>query len=606
MRGLSLTYGEFDERSQRAAGLLTECRVTAGDRVAVLCRNRIEFFELLFACGKLGAILVPLNWRMPVAELQLLITDAQPVVLFYGEEDTGTVDALALSGMPSIALDEHGSAGYAHLCRHSAPMPGRTRWPSEECWYLLYTSGTTGKPKAVIQTYGMALANYVNIRQAMSICSTDTTLSFLPLFHTAGINLVALPTFIEGGEILVIPDFDLDHVISLFAAGALDSFFAVPAVYLQISLHPAFESLDLSAVRSWGCGGAPMPDRLLLEYIARGARICNGMGMTETGPTVFLMDPDMVAQKIGSVGKPQLLASVRITDAGGEDVAPGESGELWFAGPGVTPGYWGQDAATAAAFSSDGWLKSGDIGRCDEDGYFYIVGRTKDMYISGGENIYPAEVENVLSSHPDVLEAAVVARPDEKWGEVGCAFLLAKPQHEIPQERELIDYCRQHLAPYKVPKAFIPVTGFPRTAAGKVQKHLLKAGCMNDPGREIVLERTLTQDEFDRFARLSGDDNPIHVDSGFSAATRFGRTVAHGMLLNTIFRGLLDRLLPGGRQVSQYLRFPAPTYADEAMRFTVAIQSDDGNTATASMSLVRVRDDVVTCEGHSTIRRGGV
>ena len=473
--GTAISYRELDECAGRAAGLLAGHGVSAGARVAILCRNRIEFFEILFACGKLGAILVPLNWRMPAAEMSILVQDAAPAVLLFGAEDACTVDELAVPNIVKIALDDDGPEGYANSRNQSAPVAGRGQWPTHECWYLIYTSGTTGKPKAVIQTYGMAMANYVNIRQAMSIGGGDVTLNYLPLFHTAGINLVTLPTLIEGGEVLVMPDFDLNRVINLLADAVLDTFFAVPAVYQQIRLHPDFDSLDLAKVRSWGCGGAPMPDALLNRYIARGARICNGMGMTETGPTVFIMDPEMVTEKIGSVGKPQLLSSVRIVDSEGRDVADGESGELWFAGPGITPGYWRREDATADAFSSDGWLKSGDIGRCDEDGYFYVVGRIKDMFISGGENVYPAEIENVLASHPDILEAAVIAKPHQQWGEVGYAFLLAKPQHEIPQDSDLTLYCRERLASYKVPKTFIPVADFPRTAAGKIQKHLLNA-----------------------------------------------------------------------------------------------------------------------------------
>lgn len=473
--GLPISYQEFHDRAAKTAGLLASRGVSVDDRVAVLCRNRIEFFELLFASAKLGAILVPLNWRMPAAELEPVIADAQPTLLLFGEEDAGTAEVLGLPVIACIALDDMGPAGFSYLHDKSEPLPGLSQWPSEQCWYLLYTSGTTGKPKAVIQSYGMAMANYVNIRQAMSIGANDTALSFLPLFHTAGINLVALPTFIEGGEVLLMPDFDIDAVMTLLKEGVLDTFFAVPAVYRQISLQPDFASIDLSSTRSWGCGGAPMPDELLNEYMTRGAHICNGMGMTETGPTVFIMDPGMVSGKIGSVGKPQLLSSVRIVNSDGEDVPEGTSGELWFSGPGVTPGYWQQDEATAEVFSSDGWLKSGDIGRRDEDGYFYIIGRIKDMFISGGENVYAAEIENILAAHPDIIEAAVVPRPDEKWGEVGCAFLLARPGHDLPPDNDLTRYCRDELAPYKVPKTFIAVTDFPRTAAGKVQKHLLKS-----------------------------------------------------------------------------------------------------------------------------------
>jgi fatty-acyl-CoA synthase len=474
--GTTLSYTQLEERVCRAAGLLADRGVGAGDRVALLCRNRIEFFELLFACAKLGAVLAPLNWRMPAAELSPLLADARPKLLFYGHEDAGVARALACAGMSQVALDGQLAGAYASLRNGSDALAGRSLWPADECWYLLYTSGTTGKPKAVIQTYRMAVANYVNIRQGMAIGADDTTLNYLPLFHTAGINLVTLPTLMEGGKVLVAHDFDPECIMDLFRKGALDTFFAVPAVYQQLSLQPGFESLDLSRIRNWGCGGAPMPDELLRRYIARGARVCNGMGMTETGPTVFLMDAGNVSKKIGSVGKPQLLAAVRIVDSQGQDVPPGESGELWFAGPNITPGYWHNEQASRAAFSPDGWLKSGDMARCDEDGYYYIVGRIKDMYISGGENVYPAEVENVLADHPAILEAAVLGVPDLRWGEVGRAFVLLRPGHALPPEADLVRYCRERLAPYKVPKSFVEVSDFPRTAAGKIQKHLIGEG----------------------------------------------------------------------------------------------------------------------------------
>ncbi len=471
--GTAVSYGQLEQRNKRAAGLLKSLGIEAGHRVAIICRNRIEFFEILFACAKLGAILVPLNWRMPAAELQPLVDEASPGLLFFGAEDRHVAKALCTGGLSSIGLDDPGAGGYKKLAAQSKPVRGRATWPADECWYVLYTSGTTSLPKAVIQTYGMAIANYVNIRQAMGITGKDVTLNYLPLFHTAGINLVTLPTLIEGGEVLITAGFDLEATIDVLRDGLIDTMFAVPAVYQQISLHPDFSSLDLGRVRSWGCGGAALPEGLITRYLKRGARICNGMGMTETGPTVFLMDENAVGEKIGSVGKPQVLAAVRIVDACGEDVAVGEEGELWFAGPGVTPGYWQRDAATHDAFSDDGWFRSRDVGRRDADGYYYIVGRTQEMYISGGENVYPAEVENQLVAHPDILEAAVIARPDQTWGEVGSAYVLPRPGHRLPDAREITRYCRERMAAYKVPKQFIEVDDFPRTASGKIQKHLL-------------------------------------------------------------------------------------------------------------------------------------
>lgn len=474
-RGTTLTYRQLEQNVRSIAGFLRNGGVGEGDRVGVLCRNRIEFFELLFACGKLGAILVPFNWRMPGGELAPLLADAAPKFLFFGAEDAAVAQELGDGGTALVGLDDDSAAGYAAVRDNAEPFAGREFWGGNDTWYLIYTSGTTGKPKAVIQTPAMALANYVNIRQAMSISGDDVCLNYLPLFHTAGINLVTLPTLIEGGENLVMPGFEVDAVVRLLADGALDTFFAVPAVYQQISLHPEFATLDLSRVRNWGCGGAPMPDLLVQAYLERGARVCNGMGMTETGPTVFIMDPGMVETKIGSVGKPQVLARVRLVDPDGSDVQQGEEGELWFAGPGITPGYWGNPDATRQSFADGGWLRSGDIGRQDADGYYYIAGRIKEMFISGGENVYPAEVENVLAAHPDILEAAVVAVPDETWGEVGRAYVLAQPGHEIPKASAITAYCRERLAAYKVPREFVTVQDFPRTAAGKIQKHLLAA-----------------------------------------------------------------------------------------------------------------------------------
>ena len=471
--GEKVTYHELNQRSGRSAALLADLGVTPGDRVAILCRNRVEFFELLFACARLGAILVPLNWRMPGPELAPLLADCGARWLVHGGEDAAVAGTLAADGLLLLDLDESGEHGFRQRRDAHAPLAGRSAWPAGETWYLLYTSGTTGKPKAVMQTYGMALANYINIAQAMGLRGDDTSLNYLPLFHTGGINLITLPSLILGARTLITPGFDPDLTVDLLESGRLDTFFGVPAIYQALSLHPHFDYLDLACVRSWSCGGAPMPDKLLKLYAARGAVVLNGMGMTETGPTVFLMDAANAGNKIGSVGKPQMMSSVRLVGADGRDVARGETGELWFSGLNITPGYYNRPDANDAAFSADGWLRSGDLGRQDEDGYYYIVGRLKDMYISGGENVYAAEVEACLASHPGVLEAAVVGVPDEKWGEVGCAYLLRQPGQPAPGDGELAAFCKQRMAAYKVPRHFIRVEDFARTAAGKVQKHLL-------------------------------------------------------------------------------------------------------------------------------------
>jgi len=466
--GRSLSYAELDARAAQAAGLLAGRGIAAGDRIAILCRNRIAFFELLFGCAKLGAILVPLNWRMPPAELDQLIEDSAPSLLFYGAEDAEAAGQLA-GGVRQLSLD----TDYEKLIAAASPLPPRASWPADGIWYLLYTSGTTGEPKGVIYTFRMALANYVNIRSGIDLRSSDTTPNFLPLFHTAGINLHTLPLLFAGGTVLILPGFDAEALVSLIEARRLTTFFAVPAVYQSLLDHPRFTTAPLDHIRHWSCGGAPLPDALVHRYRALGVRICNGMGMTETGPTAFLAAPEDAWDRIGSVGKPQLLCAVRIVDTGGRDVEPGAVGDLLFSGPGVTPGYWRNPTATAAAFTPDGWLRSGDLARQDAGGFFHIVGRRKEMFISGGENVYPIEVENVLAAHPAVSEAAVIAATHPTWGEVGRAFVLPAPHAAGLDADELEAFCRSRLAAYKIPKSFELVADFPRTAAGKIQKHRL-------------------------------------------------------------------------------------------------------------------------------------
>lgn len=469
--GRTSTYRDFDETARACANMLRAEGVNEGDRVAILCRNRIAFFEALFACARIGALLVPLNWRMPAKELKPIIEDCAPKIILAGDEDMAQLTETRARAVV-IGLDDDGPDGYEARLERAEKTELRRFWPASSPWYLLYTSGTTGAPKAVIQTVQMALVNYINIRQATDFRSDDATLNFLPLFHTAGINLYTLPFLLAGGAVDILPGFDADKTIALLEKGALDAFFGAPAVYQALSLHPRFGALDLSRVRSWGCGGAPLPDNLVKIFAERGADICNGYGMTETGPTAFLLDRRDAARKIGSVGRAQLMTAARIVAENGQQVRPGETGEMQLKGPGITPGYWNAPEATKAAFTEDGWLKTGDLARVDEEGFTYIVGRSKEMFISGGENVYPAEVENVYAMHPAVLEAAVIGVPDPKWGEIGRAFIMLREGENL-DDAELTRFGREHLAAYKVPKSFVFVRDFPRTAAGKVQKHLL-------------------------------------------------------------------------------------------------------------------------------------
>ncbi len=475
--GEALTFEEVDRKANALARGLAGMGMSAGDRIAVLCHNRPEFFILLFAAQKAGLILVPLNWRQPPAELSPIVRSSGARLLFFDRQTREAALSLSADGkLMAIGMgdDSQASRTIATIIEGASSTPfGTGRVAADDPWYLLYTSGTTGLPKAVIQTASMAWANAVNYSQAVDLVSSDKALNYLPLFHTAGINLFTLPLFLAGGTSTILRKFDEEAVLDLIDAKEVTAFFGVPAIYQALALNPRFGSVDFSSVRSLGCGGAPISASLLKSYRDRGLTVCNGMGMTETGPTVFLMDKEHAAAKIGSVGKAQMLAEVRIVSPSGDVIAGEGDGELQIRGPGVTPGYYDNTEATRAAFTEDGWLKTGDVARRDGEGYFYIVDRIKDMYVSGGENVYPAEVERVLTSHEAILEAVVIGVPDERWGETGAAYLIAGPNHQIDIP-ELVSWCRERLAAYKIPKSFHVVSELPRTAAGKVQKHVLK------------------------------------------------------------------------------------------------------------------------------------
>ena len=462
--GFSGREWSFAEVNCAAAGFaagLRDAGLGEGDRLAILCHNRVEFFLALFACQKTGIILCPLNWRQTVSELVETLTPVTARAILFDDPHA----ELAGEVSRKIGIPAHDLGEMAAQWAGAGSVFQREMISATQPWYLLFTSGTTGRPKAVIQTARMAWANAVNIGQAVGMTGTDRSVNFLPLFHTAGINLYTLPLFLNGGSSTMLPKFDADTLLTLLRDGEVTQFFGVPAIYQEFSLARRTEEVEWASVRC-GCGGAPLPEPLIRFFAERGAHVLNGFGMTETGPTVFLMDSDHAREKIGSVGKPQMLSEVRLDGVTAGE--PGE-GEIQLRGPGITPGYFENQDPTATAFTEDGWLKSGDVGRRDSDGYYFIIDRIKDMYISGGENVYPAEVERVLNDHPAILEAAVIGVPDAKWGEVGAAFLILRPGASLDPDT-VRPWCRERLAGYKVPVTVRIVEEFPRTAAGKVRK----------------------------------------------------------------------------------------------------------------------------------------
>lgn len=485
--GRRVTYRQFDERASRFAEVLTQqLKLAPGARVAVLAHNSAAYFEMLYGCAKAGLVMVCLNWRLPVTELLPILQDCAPDVLVAGD---GFLDVAAelnrarplravlyLAGGKAVDAPVGWLEFEAALASASGTIIETPCRDEHAVWHLLCTSGTTGRPKGVIQTYGMVFFNAVNAMLANKITRDDVFLSVLPFFHTGGLNLYANPVLHAGGTVHILRQFDAQVTLDKLdrrSGEGITMFFAVPAVYLFLSQHPEFAQADFSAIRNMSAGGSPVPQPLLQAYLDKGVTICFGFGMTETGPTVFVCDEATACRKIGTIGKPVGSMLTRVVDALGADVAPGERGELLIKGPGVTPGYWNLPEATTAAIQ-DGWLHSGDIAYVDDDGDYYIVDRAKDMFISGGENVYPAEVENVLFQLPEVAEAAVIGTTDARWGEVGVAMVVVRAGAALDADA-VIAHCKAKLAGYKVPRHVRFIDVLPRTPSGKVEKHKLRA-----------------------------------------------------------------------------------------------------------------------------------
>ena len=476
--GRRLDYAQLNERASRFGSALRDnWGLRPGERVAVLAHNSAEYVEMLYGCAKVGLVMVCLNWRLAVDELRGILADAQPGAIVFGTEfaanGLAVAEAQGIARRVLIGPAQTGVHAYEDLLA-AAPAKDLTMpWRQlTDAWYLLYTAGTTGKPKGVLQTYGMAFYNAVNGMLAAGLRREDTLLSLLPYFHTGGLNLYMNPMILCGGTTLIMRQFDPDKTMQLLQ-GEVTVMFGVPAIYLFLSQHKDFAAADFSGVRNWACGGAPIPKSLLEQYLAKGVTICFGFGMTETGPTVFLTDEATARKKVGTVGKPVMFVEGRVVDsATRQTLGANQRGELLLRGPGLTPGYWNNAEATAKAYE-DGWLCTGDIAYFDADGDYYIVDRSKDMYISGGENVYPAEVENVIFQMPAVAEVAVIGVADAKWGEVGRAIVSLKPGQEATAE-QVVAHCKAKLAGYKVPRHVSFVAALPRNAAGKVEKPRLR------------------------------------------------------------------------------------------------------------------------------------
>lgn len=477
--GKTYTYLDLNQRANRFASYLVDgLGLQQGDRISVLAMNSSDYYEILFGCGKAGVVLNTLNWRLAPPELEYIINDCQPRLLIYEPEFQGAVDQLEGQIDPETCLvlgelapDDLQTYEQALASADPAgvPMPALTY---DDIWAIIYTSGTTGRPKGAKVTFGNFFYNAVGMGQAIDLNSHDVNINVLPTFHIGGLGLYAGPTFHAGGTVVVMRAFDSKRFLELIEEWKVSVFLLVPSIYLMLDQFEDFDKYDVSSVDCWSSGGSALPPSLVQKFAERGIIIQQGFGMTETGPTVFLITKEDAVRKAGSVGKPVLHTDVSIQDQDGNFLGPEEIGELCIKGGNVTTGYWNRPEATTEALI-DGWLHSGDAAKYDEEGFYYIVDRWKDMFISGGENVYPAEVESVIYHHPAVAEVAVIGVPHPKWQEVGKAVVVVKAGQNLT-EQEVIDFCQGKLAKYKIPKSVVFIDALPRTAAGKVLKRELR------------------------------------------------------------------------------------------------------------------------------------
>ena len=487
--GRRLSYAQFDVRISRLAAYLREgANIARGDRVAVLALNTTDTLEVQFACGRIGAVFLPLNTRLTVPELQYIVGDAAPSLMIHDSELAET--ALSVTKLCNVgaALRLGPGGSYEAAIAGSPPLEAAEIVTLDDISTIMYTSGTTGQPKGAIITHGMTFWNCVNLGGPAFISPSSVLLTVLPLFHTGGLNCYTNPVLHAGGTVLIMRAFDPGAALALISDPALgiNQFFGVPSIYQFMAQHAAFADSDFSRLVIGGVGGAPMPVPLLKVWEARGVALQQGYGMTETSPAVLTLDREDAARKAGSSGKPVLHTEVRIVRPDGIEAGVGELGELWVKGPNVTPGYWNRPDADRASFT-DGWLHTGDAARIDDEGFYTIVDRWKDMYISGGENVYPAEVENVLHQLAAIAEAAVIGVPSAQWGETGMAIVALKPGHSLAAD-QIDAHCAANLARFKCPRLIQFVEALPRNATGKIHKPTLRRNFITSEAIDRIQE----------------------------------------------------------------------------------------------------------------------
>lgn len=476
--GQTMSYRALADDADRISAMLWHRDIRIGDPVAFLGENSPEFLSVMFACAQLGAIFVPVNTRLAPPEIAHVLTDSGARALIVdpalAERATAGVAAARISHVIHTGEGTPEHPGLGPLLRGTPFGHADAAVGPDDPAAIIYTSGTTGKPKGAVLTHGNLTWTAINCIIDYDVVSTDVALMISPLFHVASLGMGALPILLKGGTMVLEKGFEAGRALDLIQQYRVTMLSGVPTTYQMMADHPAWPTTDLSSLAKLTCGGSAVPTRILDAYEARGLSFSQGYGMTETSPGATSLAPGMTRAKQGSVGLPHFFTEVRIADENGAMVPRGTVGEIEISGPNVFAGYLNLPDATARAFTADGWFRSGDLGYLDPDGYLYISDRLKDMIISGGENIYPAEVENLISGIDGVTGVGVVGIPDDQWGEVPWAVVTVREGTEIDTAsvRAFLD---GKLARYKLPKNVVIVDELPRTASGKVRKADLRA-----------------------------------------------------------------------------------------------------------------------------------
>ncbi|MBG6105592.1 fatty-acyl-CoA synthase [Micromonospora vinacea] len=474
-----MTYGQFADAADRISAVLRERGVGKGDSVAYLGENSPELLQVMFGAAQLGAVFVPVNTRLAAPEIAYVLADCGARVLIHDPDFAVPVASAAPTARtPYVIVNGEGTAdrpGLAHLTRATVtPFTDQADTTHEDPAAIVYTSGTTGRAKGAVLTHGNLTWVALNCVVDYDVVSTDVALMISPLFHVASLGMGALPVILKGATMVIEKGFEPGRALAQIERHGVTMLSGVPTTYQLMADHPAWASTDLSTLTKLTCGGSAVPARILNAYEARGLSFSQGYGMTEAAPGATALPPTMTRVKQGSVGLPHFFTDVRITDAAGAVVPTGVVGEIEVAGPNVFPGYHGLPEATAEAFTADGWFRSGDLGHLDADGYLYISGRLKDMIISGGENIYPLELEQLLTEVDGVTSAAVIGVPDARWGEVPWAIVTVR--EGVSVDTATVRACLDgRIARYKLPKNVVIVDELPRTASGKVRKADLRS-----------------------------------------------------------------------------------------------------------------------------------